>query len=247
MQKKCYLFLLMIGLFINACTPSTPSDPVAEDRDAIEALPRPKVSITTQYGEIVLELFNETPKHRDNFLKLAQEGFYDSLLFHRVQPNFMIQGGDPDSRGSVPPEQYLGTGNAENRIPAEISSKFILRQGALCAFHTGIGHHPDKSSNGSQFMIIHGQPLKGYQVKELSLKTKVDYTPQQIQLYETYGGTPQYDNMYTVFGQILEGLPVLEKIVQAKTHRSVDGTLPDRPIEDIRMIVKVIDAPKVES
>lgn len=246
MQKQFYLFLLM-GLLISACTPSTPSDPVVEEREAIEALPRPKVSITTQYGKIVLELFNETPKHRDNFLKLAQEGFYDSLLFHRVQPNFMIQGGDPDSRGSVPPEQYLGMGNADNRIPAEISSKFILRQGALCGFHTGVGHHPDKSSNGSQFMIIHGQPLKGYQVKELSLKTKVDYTPEQIKLYEMYGGTPQYDNRYTVFGQIVEGLPVLEKIAQAKTYRSTDGTLPDRPIEDVRMIVKVIDAPKVES
>jgi peptidyl-prolyl cis-trans isomerase B (cyclophilin B) len=246
MQKRFYLFLLM-GLLISACTPSTPSDPVVEERDAIEALPRPKVSISTQYGEIILELFNETPKHRDNFLKLAQEGFYDSLLFHRVQPNFMIQGGDPDSRDSVPPEQYLGMGNSENRIPAEISSKFIMRQGALCAFHKGIGHYPDKSSNGSQFMIIHGQPLKGYQVKELSLKTRVDYTPEQIKLYEMYGGTPQYDNMYTVFGQVLEGMPVLEKIVQAKTHRSVEPTLPDRPIEDIRMVVKVIDAPKVES
>jgi len=246
MQKQFYLFLL-IGLLISACTPSTPSDPVGEEQDAIEALPRPKISITTPYGEIVMELFNETPKHRDNFLKLAREGFYDSLLFHRVQPNFMIQGGDPDSRDSVPPEQYLGMGNAENRIPAEISSKFIMRQGALCAFHKGIGHHPDKSSNGSQFMIIHGQPLKGYQVKELSLKTKVDYTPEQIKLYEMYGGTPQYDNMYTVFGQVIEGMPVLEKIVHAKTHRSVDATLPDRPIEDIRMSVKVIDDPKVES
>lgn len=246
MQQAFYLFLLL-GLLISACTPSAPSDPVKAEQEAIEALPRPKVSITTQYGEIVLELFNETPKHRDNFLKLAQEGFYDSLLFHRVQPNFMIQGGDPDSRDSVPPEQYLGMGNAENRIPAEISSKFIMRQGALCAFHTGIGHHPDKSSNGSQFMIIHGQPLKAYQVNQLSLKTKVDYTPEQIKLYEMYGGTPQYDNMYTVFGQILEGLPVLEKIVQAKTYRSIDGKLPDRPIEDIRMIVKVLDDPKVES
>lgn len=243
MQKQFYLFLLMV-LLISACTPS---DPVGEERDAIEALPRPKVSITTPYGEIVMELFNETPKHRDNFLKLAREGFYDSLLFHRVQPNFMIQGGDPDSRDSVPPEQYLGMGNAENRIPAEISSKFIMRQGALCAFHKGIGHHPDKSSNGSQFMIIHGQPLKEYQVKELSLKTKVDYTPEQIKLYEMYGGTPQYDNMYTVFGQVIEGMPVLEKIVHAKTHRSVDATLPDRPIKDIRMSVKVIDDPKVES
>jgi len=245
MQKKIYL-LLIIGLLINSCT-STPSDPIKEKREAIEALPRPKVSITTQYGEIVLELFNETPKHRDNFLKLARQGFYDSLLFHRVQPNFMIQGGDPNSRDSVPPEQYLGMGNADNRIPAEISSKFIMRQGALCAFHKGIGHYPDKSSNGSQFMIIHGQPLKGYQVKKLSLKTKVDYTPEQIKLYEMYGGTPQYDNMYTVFGQIIKGMPVLEKIVQAKTYRSIDRMLPDRPVEDIRMVVKVINEPKIES
>lgn len=246
MQKQFYLFLLLASL-MGACTPSTPSDPVADKQEAIESLPRPQVAITTPYGEMVIELFNETPKHRDNFLKLAKEGFYDSLLFHRVQPNFMIQGGDPDSRDSVPPEQYLGMGNAENRIPAEISSKFIMRQGALCAFHKGVGHHPDKSSNGSQFMIIHGQPLKGYQVKELSLKTKVDYTTEQIKLYEMYGGTPQYDNMYTVFGQVIKGMPILEKIVHAKTYRSIDGKLPDRPIEDIRMTVKVIDAPSSSS
>lgn len=244
MHKQVYL-LLLIGLLISAC--GSPTADSIEEEDTIATLPRPKVSITTQYGEMIIELFNETPKHRDNFLKLAREGFYDGLLFHRVQPNFMIQGGDPDSRDSVPPEQYLGMGNAEHRIPAEISTKFIMRQGALCGFHKGIGHHPDKSSNGSQFMIIHGQPLKQYQVKELSLKTKVDYTPEQIELYEMYGGTPQYDNMYTIFGQVIKGMPVLEKIVSAKTYRSIEPTWPDRPVEDIRMVVKVIDAPSTAS
>lgn len=236
MYKQVY-FLCLIGFLFQACTNN---DAPNKKNHPVEGLPRPKVSIRTQYGTIIIELFNETPKHRDNFLKLTEEGFYDSLLFHRVQPNFMIQGGDPKSRGDVPPEQFLGMGNAENRIPAELNSKFIMRQGAVCAFHKGIGHHPDKSSNGSQFMIIHGQPLKSYQIKELSLKNKFEYTPEQIKLYEMYGGTPQYDNMYTIFGQIVQGIDVLEKIVHAQTHRSIDPSLPDRPVEDIRMIVKAL-------
>ncbi|BDS14078.1 peptidylprolyl isomerase [Aureispira anguillae] len=234
MQKIIYV-LFGLGLFFAACTnSSTPPDLVIEQ-------PRTKVSIQTQYGEMLIELFNETPKHRDNFLKLVKEGFYDSLLFHRVQPNFMIQGGDPESKGAVAPDYWLGNGNTKDRIPAELNSKFIMRQGALCGFHKGVGHQPDKSSNGSQFMIIHGQALKAYQVKEISLKNKVNYTPEQIHLYEMYGGTPQYDNTYTVFGQIIKGMNVLDKIVQAKTHRSVDPTLPDRPIEDIRMIVNIVE------
>lgn len=236
MPKEVY-FLLLMGLFLSACTPNSNNQELPETPE----LPRPKVSIHTQYGEMIVELFNETPKHRDNFLKLVQEGFYDSLLFHRVQPNFMIQGGDPSSRGIVPPEKLLGTYDSLPRIPAEINSKFIMRQGALCGFHTGIGHHPDKSSNGSQFMIIHGQALKSYQIKEFSLKNKIDYSPEQIQLYEMYGGTPQYDNMYTVFGQIVEGMHVLDKIVQAPTHRSVDPNLPDRPIEDIHIHAKILE------
>jgi len=243
-MKQLFYFLLPLSLILNACTSGTPPNNDLEDNNdntEIDAMPRQKVSINTQYGEIIVELFNETPKHRDNFLTLAKEGFYDSLMFHRVQPNFMIQGGDPESRGEVAPNQVLGLNDSKERIPAEITPKFVMRQGALCGFHTGVGHHPEKSSNGSQFMIIHGNPIKGYQLKEVALKNNMDYTPEQIHLYEMYGGSPQLDGKYTIFGQILEGMHVLNKIVHAKTHQPDDGHLPNRPIEDIRMIVKPVD------
>ena len=236
MQQQLYLFLFFLGS-LTACT----STNTTENGTEISNAPRPKVAINTSHGEIIIELFNETPQHRDNFLKLAKEGFYDSLLFHRVQPNFMVQGGDPDSRGEVESNQMLGMGGPDYRIPSEINSNFIMRQGALCGFHRGVKHQPDKSSNGSQFMIIHGQPLKDYQVREMSIDNQMTYTQEQIQLYEMYGGSPQLDGKYTIFGQIVQGTDVLDKIVYAKTYRSEDPTLPDRPLEDIRMTVKVIE------
>lgn len=234
-MKKLYTYLVIVALLCVACgSGNEKNEPIVEE------LPRPKVSITTQYGEIVIELFNETPLHRDNFLKLVREGFYDSLLIHRVQPNFMIQGGDPDSRGAVAPNQLLGMGGDDKRIAAEIMDKFIMRQGAVCGFHNGVGHHPDKSSNAFQFMIIHGQPLKEYQIKDYSVNNGINYTPEQIELYKKYGGSPQLDGKHTIFGQIISGTPVLDKIVNVKTHRQVNPSLPDRPLEDIRMIVKEI-------
>ena len=116
-----------------------------------------------------------------------------------------------------------------------------MRQGALCGFHSGVGLHPDKSSHPSQFMLIHGQVLKAYQLQDLSIKNQMDYTPEQIELYEMYGGSPQLDGKYTIFGQIIEGLHILDKIVHAPTHRSLQSNLPDRPVDDIRMVVKVIE------
>jgi cyclophilin family peptidyl-prolyl cis-trans isomerase len=242
MKQSFYFFLLFLLVF-NACTSETTPNNDSEDNTSteIEAMPRQKVSIKTQYGEIIVELFNETPKHRDNFLKLAKEGFYDSLMFHRIQPNFMIQGGDPDSRGIVPASQALGLNDSIERIPAEINPNFIMRQGALCGFHTGLGRHPNRSSNGSQFIIIHGTPIKGYQLNQAALTNNMDYTPDQIHLYEMYGGSPQLDGRHTIFGQILEGTHILDKIVHAKTHSPGEGKLPDRPIEDIRMIVKPVN------
>ncbi len=156
----------------------------------------------------------------------------------------MAQGGDPDSRGEVSPETFLGMHQMEYRIPAEINPQFLMRQGALCGYHSGIGAHPDKSSNGSQFMLIHGQPVRAYQLQAIGLEQKRSYTPEQILTYEQYGGLPKYDGKYTVFGQVTDGLDILEQIVQVPTHRSVDSQLPDRPLEDIRMTITILrDAP----
>lgn len=233
MPYRFTLLFFVVLLLFYSCGSST--------TDASNNSTRPKVSIKTSYGEMIIELFNETPLHRDNFLKLAKAGFYDSLMFHRVQPFFMIQGGDPDSKGHVEPNQLLGMDNAEDRIPAEINPNFIMRQGALCGFHSGVGLHPDKSSHPSQFMLIHGQILKAYQLQDVSIKNQMDYTKEQIDLYEMHGGSPQLDGSYTIFGQIIQGIHVLDKIVNAKTYRSIKANLPDRPVDDIRMVVKVIE------
>ena len=242
-----FFYVLLLGgtlCWLGACTGSAPADPEAERlarakaiADSIAALPRAQVQIQTTQGTMVVELYNETPQHRDNFLKLVQTGFYDSLLLHRVQPNFMVQGGDPDSRGTVPPEQFLGMGQLDYTIPAEFKDQFILRHGALCGYHNNA---PDKASHGSQFMLIHGQPLRAYQVKALGLENNRAYTAEQLATYEQYGGLPQYDNKYTVFGQIIEGNAVLDRLVAVPTHRSVDPSLPDRPLEDIHLIMTIL-------
>ncbi len=239
----------LVFLCLVACTETLPSDNSdGEDNSqaaAIAALPRAKVNINTRYGDLVIELFNETPQHRDNFLKLAKEGFYNDLLMHRVQPDFMVQAGDPESRGEVAPDKFLGQHQMDYRIPAEIQPQFLMRHGALCGYHSGVGAHPDKSSNGSQFMLIHGHPVREYQLKAIELEQKKTYTPEQRAVYEQYGGLPKYDGKYTVFGQVVEGAKVLDQIVYAPTHRSKNSKLPDRPLEDIRMTVTVLrDAPK---
>lgn len=238
-MKYLYSFVVLLLLACNNTPPSTIEKPQ-------KTLPRAVVEIHTDYGSMRIELFNETPLHRDNFLKLVEQGFYDSLLIHRVQPNFMIQGGDPDSRGNIPAEQRLGFGNAGERIKQEINPSFIMRQGAICGYHQGVGMQADKSSNASQFMIIHGSEQRAYQLKELSLSTKMNYTAKQIELYELYGGAPQLDGKYTIFGQVTEGLHILNKIVKVPTHRSVDASLPDRPLKDIRMKMEIINDYKDE-
>lgn len=240
---------LLLGLLLFTACETTPEAPEISQEEqqaaAIAALPRAQVKITTQYGDMVVELFNETPQHRDNFLKLVKDGFYDSLLIHRVQPNFMAQAGDPESRGEVPADQFLGMHQMDYRIPAEINPKFLMRQGALCGYHRGVKAVPDQSSNGSQFMLIHGQPIREYQLKAIGLEKNRTYSPEEIATYEQYGGLPQYEGKYTIFGQIVEGLKVLDQIVQVPTHRSVNSSLPDRPLEDIYMTMTVLkEAPK---
>jgi len=251
MQKLLFIILFISGAMI-ACNSDTPSTEEEEENgqdnqeETVNTQARQRIKISTQYGDMVFELFNETPKHRNNFIKLAQEGFYDSLMFHRVQLNFMIQGGDPDSRGEVKPEQMLGARALNYTIPAEINEKFIMRQGALVGYHQGGKKNRKKASHGSQFMVIHGQPLRKYQIQDISQENGFQYTDQQIKLYEQYGGTPQMDGKYTVFGQLVEGRHVLHKIVNVKTYRMQKPTWPDRPLEDIRMTVTVLDSATVQ-
>ena len=244
-----------------------------------------KVLIKTTLGDITVRLYDETPQHRDNFLKLAGEGYYDGTLFHRVIKNFMVQGGDPDSRNASA-NAHLGAGGPDYTIPAEFNTSLIHKKGALAAARQGDEVNPEKRSSGSQFYIVTGevysagkltqmekqmaqQQMQGIfdqlvvenRSKILELRKNRDnaglmalqeelqkqtmakakeigapkYTDEQRETYTTIGGTPFLDQNYTVFGEVVEGLDVVDKIQAVKTQPG------DRPVEDIKMEVSVID------
>ena len=245
------------------------------------------VTFETNFGAITAAVYNETPLHRDNFVKLAEEHYFDSLLFHRVIDNFMIQAGDPDSKGA-PAGKTLGMGGPGYTIPAEFNTKFIHKKGALAAARRGGPQNPKKESSGSQFYIVVGQQVpmeqldamvaqKADQAKAEYIQTKLyepenkaylnelielqkagdrqnfmvkwqefndrykdslatvptfSYTEEQKNTYSTIGGTPHLDMDYTVFGEVIQGLDVVDKIAKVATDRN------NRPLEDV-IITKV--------
>ena len=241
---------------------------------------RTLVKLETTMGNITVALYNETPKHRDNFIKLVKEGVYDSTLFHRVIKQFMIQAGDPDSKNASD-TAMLGSGDVGYTIPAEFNPKFFHKKGVLAAARQGDDVNPEKASSGCQFYIVTGrkftepqllgmenkineqreealfdslarqhmkeiykmrkagdnagllelQDTLEAQARELADKEeKVRVTPEQIKAYSTVGGAPHLDGSYTVFGEVTEGMEVVENIEIAKTNRA------DRPIENIRIL-----------
>lgn len=238
------------------------------------------VTIHTQYGDMVLILFDETPKHKENFLKLVNEKYYDSTLFHRVISGFMIQGGDPDSKHAQP-GAHLGQGGPAYTIPAEFNSSLYHEKGALAAARTSDQVNPQKASSGSQFYIVHGtvfpeQEMEQFKVnsgkmqqafqqmyqsgehkplfdsleviyrsgdmaaysakiqsmiprveKATGIKVSNDLSPEQIKVYGTVGGAPNLDGEYTVFGKVIKGLDVIDKIAAVEKDPS------DRPVADV--------------
>jgi cyclophilin family peptidyl-prolyl cis-trans isomerase len=247
------------------------------------------VEITTSYGVIKLKLYNETPLHRDNFIKLIKEGTYNGTLFHRVINEFMIQGGDPNSVGA-PADAQLGNGGPGYTIPAEFNSKFIHKKGSLAAARQPDNVNPEKRSSGSQFYIVQGRKYsasdmerlqqRNIQVKKQELmndffqkaensaylvrlteikkaqdqeamnslikeiepiinmeyeKTPTEYTAEQLKAYEEIGGTPHLDGGYTVFGEVIQGLDVIDLIAAVATQPG------DRPVTDIKVTMKVIN------
>lgn len=244
------------------------------------------IKIHTTLGDITVRLYDETPKHRDNFLKLVKEGFFDGTLFHRVIKDFMIQGGDPESKGA-PKGKSLGTGDTGYTIPAEfVYPKYFHKRGALSAARLGDEVNPNRESSGCQFYIVWGKVYKPQELKQMerqlemqqeqtifnalakehrdeimSLRRNRDraglqqlqdklveetqrkskemgkptFTEEQVKAYTTIGGTPFLDNQYTVFGEVVDGLDVVEKIQNVETSRD------DRPKDDVTMTMTVVE------
>jgi cyclophilin family peptidyl-prolyl cis-trans isomerase len=185
----------------------------------------PVIQIGTTYGDIQIKLYNETPLHRDNFLELAREGKYDGSIFHRVINRFMIQGGGSASTGTI---------DDRPMIDAEIDAKFIHKKGALAAARTGDNVNPERKSSGSQFYIVQGRTYTVEMMTQMEGRLGHTYTDEQKKAYAEVGGTPHLDQQYTVFGEVISGLDVIDKIAEVKT---VQG---DRPVESVIMKVTVI-------
>ena len=241
-----------------------------------------RVKIETSKGDIIVELYNDTPKHKANFLKLAKNGTYEGTLFHRVIKGFMIQGGDPDSKGA-PAGKMLGVGGPDYTLEAEIKSDIFHKRGALAAARQGDEVNPERRSSGSQFYIVWGNIYNEGQLRQFSKQLRMQkvqsafnalaaahkdeimqmrrdrnraglqelqdklvaeaeskvgkdgLTEEQLQLYSTLGGTPHLDGQYTVFGEVEEGLDVVEMIQGTATGRA------DRPLDDIEMRMVVVE------
>ena len=187
---------------------------------------RKHVMIETTHGDIEIVLYDETPIHRDNFVKLVEEGYYDGTLFHRVIDKFMVQGGDPDSRNARP-QQRLGVGGPGYTLEAEIGIPHL--RGTLAAARTGGPSNPEKRSSGSQFYIVHGRTYNDKELDAFELRNRVEYNETQRQLYKDIGGTPQLDMDYTVFGEVVEGMDIVDIIA------TVPKDANDRPLEDVVM------------
>ncbi len=187
--------------------------------------------IETEFGNMKIELYNSTPIHKENFIKLAKEGFYDDLLFHRIIKGFMVQGGDPDSRNAKP-GQRLGVGGPGYTLEAEIGAPHF--KGTLAAARQGDHANPEKRSSGSQFYIIHGEKQTDQMLASAENRKRIKYNDAQRKRYKEQGGYPSLDMDYTVFGEVVSGLDVVDKIAAVQK----DGS--DRPLKDVKMKVTIL-------
>jgi peptidyl-prolyl cis-trans isomerase B (cyclophilin B) len=188
-----------------------------------------KVLLKTTFGDITIALYDDTPAHRDNFQKLVNDKFYDGVLFHRIIKGFMIQGGDPDSK-TAKPGQRLGSGDVGYTIPAEFVPARFHKRGAVCAARMGDNVNPQKASSGCQFYIVDGTVYDNDKLNMIAQRTGKTFSPEQVEAYTTVGGAPFLDGDYTVFGEVIKGMEVVDKIAAQQK----DGA--DRPLEDIKII-----------
>jgi cyclophilin family peptidyl-prolyl cis-trans isomerase len=197
--------------------------------------PNQYVRISTAYGECIIRLYNETPKHRDNFIKLTKQGFYNGTLFHRVIQNFMIQGGDPDSKDTAKnkPGLELGNGDLKYTIPAEIRDSIFHKRGIIGAARDD---NPAKASSATQFYIAEGKRFTDEELdKVIHTRLKDRPIPQsEREIYKTVGGVPHLDQNYTVFGEVVTGLDMVDRIAAVKKDKK------DRPLQDVPMTVTLL-------
>ena len=231
-MKKSILFVVSTFVFANLFAQvSKPAvKPVVKAVVPVQRL----VEVQTNYGTMVVKLYNETPLHRDNFIKLVRQGFYDSTLFHRVIEQFMIQGGDPQSKGADS-AAMLGNGSAPgDMIPAEFRPTLIHKKGALAMARTD---NPEKASSNCQFYIVQGKPYTDIEINQMECNVRSNnaaftYTDLQRKAYKTVGGTPFLDQNYTVFGEITKGLDIVDKIAIVPRDQN------DRPFKNV-MVIKM--------
>jgi len=188
------------------------------------------VLISTNKGDIKVKLYNDTPKHKENFIKIINDGTLEGTLFHRVIKGFMIQGGDPNSKNAGPDDR-LGSGSLGYRVDAEFNTKYIHKKGALAAARD---NNPAKASSSCQFYLVQGKPASDAELNNIENTNGFKYTPEQRETYKTIGGAPFLDQGYTVFGEIVEGLEIVDAICAVETKPG------DRPVEDVKMSVKVL-------
>ena len=273
MKRMIFFVLSVLAAFVASCS------------TAEKSTDQPVVLIKTEYGDIKVKLYEKTPEHRKNFLKLIHDDFYDGLLFHRIIQNFMIQGGDPESKNAESGEK-LGGGSLDYTLPAEFVPEYYHKRGALAAARRGGPSNPEKRSSASQFYIVQGKVFtpgqldtlemaknsrlqkemtarifeenreeleqfrtnndrEGFTLRVAEIKekadslmnvngTKFEFTEKQRETYTTIGGYPSLDGDYTVFGEVVEGMEVVDKIAAVET----DGN--DRPVEDVEMEVELV-------
>lgn len=211
-MKKAFLLILLVNVLITASL-------FSQDEKQV------KIVISTKFGDMTAILYNETPLHRDNFVKLVNEGWYEDSPFHRVMRNFMIQGGQ-NADGQLDPGYT---------VPAEFVDGKYHKYGALAAARKGDQVNPEKASSGSQFYIVQGQVATYETLDSYASRTGISYTNDQIETYTTVGGTPHLDGGYTVFGEVIEGFEVIDKIASVKTDKT------NKPLESVVMSVRIIE------
>jgi cyclophilin family peptidyl-prolyl cis-trans isomerase len=244
--QGAFKMMLVAGLLFAGS--STAQDAPANQTPEGESLSSNYYEISTRHGNMVILLYDDTPGHRDNFAKLVSDGFYDGTTFHRVISNFMIQGGDPNTKGDDP--MLFGQGGPGYTIPAEINAAHFHKRGAVAAARQADQVNPKRASSGSQFYLVHGgEPFEDAVLTQVEYRTRKSlqdpeftFTPEMRDAYQKGGGAPHLDGMYTIFGEVVEGFDVLDLIGAEATARSTgEQTQPamtDQPIESISMEIR---------